>query len=229
MGYFIKCFKVLLSIEKTSSSGNSFIKYIKAAKGVRAIQAHHYNLLRKYRLTPSYALNNFIYEYYSSRKRTEIMKRAENLLAERKKMREGERTSKLKQIINLLSEEDIFSKITQQVQGYIEKLKEKIIILRGSDEKEKTTIITPGIIQSKFQQYLLTNVKLYHESLKAMIEGQREVLQNPEFKFEDGVTVKEKTERFEKFIKSKMPRFRKKIEVNTDGGEKREKDSVDVL
>jgi hypothetical protein len=36
---------------------------------------------------------------------------------------------------------------------------------------------------------------LYYESLQNLVEGKREVLQNSDFKFDDGKTVKEKEEK----------------------------------
>jgi hypothetical protein len=36
------------------------------------------------------------------------------------------------------------------------------------------------------------NLTLFYESLQALVEGRREVLHNEDFKFEDGMSVKQK-------------------------------------
>lgn len=51
-----------------------------------------------------------------------------------------------------------------------------------------------------------------------MVEGRREVLNNEEYVFEDGKSVKEKREKFEKYV-SRLFGTQKNGEVRAGGGE----------
>ena len=56
-----------------------------------------------------------------------------------------------------------------------------------------------GIVKSVF-----SNLTLFYESLQALVEGRRDVLQNENFHFDDGKTVKQKQEIFEKYLSKIM-------------------------
>lgn len=85
----------------------------------------------------------------------------------------------------------------------IEKMKEiyRQSVLKGNELQLS--------LKEKIQNYFLNFVKLYHESLQNLIEGQREVLKDKEFVMDDNETVQNKLDRFEEFLKAKMPKFDK--------------------
>ncbi len=72
--------------------------------------------------------------------------------------------------------------------------------------------------QQKFMDGMLEYTKLYHESVQGLLEGQREVVRDEDFKFEDGRTVRDKTKAFENFLRSKMPKFSLKHKLKIPSG-----------
>ena len=56
-----------------------------------------------------------------------------------------------------------------------------------------------GLLQNIVKS-VFSNLTLFYESLQALVEGRRDVLHNENFRFEDGKTVKEKQEAFEKYL-----------------------------
>jgi len=62
---------------------------------------------------------------------------------------------------------------------------------------------TKNTIQATFVT-LSKYIRLYKQSMNELVEGQREVTQNKNFKFEDGETVKEKIDKFEKKLKENV-------------------------
>ena len=62
-------------------------------------------------------------------------------------------------------------------------------------------------VKSKYDQLVLKYLKIYNEALQSMVEGQREVVNNDDHMFDDGTSVKERKEEFEKWLKSMIPRY----------------------
>ena len=87
------------------------------------------------------------------------------------------------------------------------------------NNKETAKIVKTA--QSKdFQENLNKNfvyyLSLYHQSMQNLVEGQREVTKDVQFKFENGETVEDKMNKFDKFFRSKIPKFnlKNKIKLN---------------
>lgn len=95
----------------------------------------------------------------------------------------------------------------------IEEIKKKI------DEKRVEVIDLN--LKEKFQRWMLNFIKLYHESLQNLIEGQREVLKDNKFVFDDGESVEVKMNKFEEMIKKKMPNLNIKDNLMKSFGNKR--------
>lgn len=56
----------------------------------------------------------------------------------------------------------------------------------------------PSYVKGKALEFM----RIYNDSLAALVEGQRETLHNDDFVFEDGESVKAKEEKFRRFIES---------------------------
>lgn len=95
----------------------------------------------------------------------------------------------------------------------IEKIKKKV--------DEKRVQITDHNLKEKFQRMILDFIRLYHESLQNLIEGQREVLKDNKFAFEDGDSVEVKMNKFEEMVKNKMPNLNLKENLMNAFGKKR--------
>lgn len=67
-----------------------------------------------------------------------------------------------------------------------------------------------------FFEFLSKHISNYKKSIQEIVEGQREVTQNKNFKFEDGQTVQEKMDNFDKKMKEyfNIQEFYKKIKNN---------------
>lgn len=64
--------------------------------------------------------------------------------------------------------------------------------------------INTGQVKSKIVEF----IGIYNKSIENIVEGQREVTFNPEFKLDDGETVKEKLDKFETTAKRLMKNLR---------------------
>jgi hypothetical protein len=56
----------------------------------------------------------------------------------------------------------------------------------------------------KFFDFLSRHIGTYKKAVQELVEGQREVTYNKDFKFQDGQTVKEKCDKFESKLKETL-------------------------
>jgi len=59
-------------------------------------------------------------------------------------------------------------------------------------------------VKTFLQNYLFKKIQIYQDSLTNLIEGQREVMLDQKFQLPDGLTVKQKMQIFEDYLKQKL-------------------------
>lgn len=70
-------------------------------------------------------------------------------------------------------------------------------------EKTKEEVASEWSTQgNQLQTKLLDFMKIYNQSLENIVEGQREVIRNDEFRFADQETAKEKEEKLRRWVQS---------------------------
>lgn len=180
---------------------------------------YHYRLLKDFKMSPIFFYTNRYYtqshdsanvdlrlEFFKEMKKKQIKrseintKTVETLISrlDSKKMKKSEK-------IYLL-----LSKI-KNAMHYTERLK--------FIKNQATEMKSPQSVKENLQEWILYSVKLYHESLQNLIEGQREVLRDKNFIFDDNKSVDDKMTKFEEYLKEKIPRIRRKTDnkiENTD-------------
>eukprot|EP00357_Protocruzia_adherens_P024401 CAMPEP_0114977368 /NCGR_PEP_ID=MMETSP0216-20121206/3197_1 /TAXON_ID=223996 /ORGANISM="Protocruzia adherens, Strain Boccale" /LENGTH=178 /DNA_ID=CAMNT_0002338415 /DNA_START=107 /DNA_END=643 /DNA_ORIENTATION=- len=78
------------------------------------------------------------------------------------------------------------SKIKDQTLEYFEKVMK---------DRQSVTLI------ERWSKLIVYHINNYHRSLQELVEGHREVTTNKDFQFEDGETVQNKLDRFEKIVR----------------------------
>lgn len=98
------------------------------------------------------------------------------------------------EVIRVLLEEN--SDIKEKMKGVYMAMRKK--------EKEAEMALGSSEFQKKKKELgeeVIEFLQLYHSSLQNVVEGQREVLANEDFEFEDGTTVRDRMKQFEKKLK----------------------------
>lgn len=94
----------------------------------------------------------------------------------------------------------------------IKKIKKKLNIFYVLFSKIKKLINIKSLLDLKHTQdniqkifsWVSRHIEIYKKSIQEIVEGQREVTTNKNFKFEDGKTVQEKMDNFENKIKENL-------------------------
>lgn len=95
-----------------------------------------------------------------------------------------------------------FEKVTGMVGSDIRDIKE------AQEQNDKREIKNRlGTLKNKYDEFLVQCQKFYKESLQNIVEGQREVMNNDEFKFDDNTSVKDRKSSFENSLKSIVPKY----------------------
>jgi hypothetical protein len=104
---------------------------------------------------------------------------------------------------NLANMKNEISEIKKRIRDKkIEKIKNKLISLFNILNPRQLLELknTQNNVQLFFA-FISKHIGNYKRSIQELVEGQREVTQNQNFTFEDGESVKEKTDRFDKKVK----------------------------
>jgi len=208
---FFDLFLKFYEIEKLSGSG--FFHSVKSASSYAfKTQKHHFSLVRDFKMTPAFYMMN---RYYSKSHDAAYVGLQRRLFLEMKKKQTARSEINTKAVDVLISTSRfndyskawIFKPYFGQM-GKILKYTQKIIV-------RETEIKRPQSIKENMQEWLLYSVKLYHESLQNLIEGQREVLRDKKFVFEDNKSVDDKMQGFEE----KNTKIQKEEKRNRDNSE----------
>lgn len=184
---------------------SSLTSCLRSARMVLAYRSNKKDIFNKYELGSE---NYFTYWYLGSRMR-DIEKRLDAKFEDaiQQKIAQRERQKLFREISNFGS--DIggayLEESSAQMKKVVEKAKEIIAnpnLLAAYVEKGENKRL-----RQKISDFFIENASLYNQSLQNLLEGQREVTRNEEFKFEDGTTVKDRMNKFEVFLKSKMPKY----------------------
>lgn len=204
-------FRKFLEIERKSGS-NQLESLKKAFSKALTTRNHYYKLMRDFKMTPIFYFAN---RYYTKAHDGAYKGLRLRFFKEIKKKQEARSEININPIEKLIENtEKITPKKAEEVKKIIRRINRKmkwttkiaIKDIRGMIEIKK-----PQSVKENMQEGLLYSVRLYHQSLQNLIEGQREVLRDKKFNLEDNVTVEEKMQKFEDYLKSKIPKFKQKI------------------
>lgn len=204
-------FRKFLEIERKSGS-NQLESLKKAFSKALTTRNHYYKLMRDFKMTPIFYFAN---RYYTKAHDGAYKGLRLRLFKEIKKKQEARSEINIQQIEKLIENaEKVTPKKAEEIKKIIRRTNRRMrwtakIMIK--DIRGKIEIKKPQSVKENFQEWLLYSVRLYHQSLQSLIEGQREVLRDKKFSLEDNVTVEEKMQKFEDYLKSKIPKFKQKI------------------
>jgi len=217
-------FKKFYRVER--ELGSSFLfatrnAYTKA----NIVEDHHKEILLKYHITGGSWLLNFAIGKTIEKSNNQIEKEFEKLFRKNvNKLVFAKKTEGIAKIgqriqemgLNLIEDEDPDTNKTVWQKIY-DKLVLKSKDVSAQAQKQLEDKDTRGAMMNKMVEY----TKLYHESVQNLLEGQREVVKDENFKFEDGRTVRDKMDAFEIFLKNRMPKFSLKHKLKIPSGEQK--------
>ena len=207
---FLDLFVKFYEIEKCS--GNTGLFAIKlAASNAYSVYKHHFQLIRDFKMTPAFYFAN---KYYTHSHDSAYVGLQRRFFKEMRKKQEARGEVNTKAVDTLIStsrfpefsQAEFFKKYVGGLGRFL-KYSQRYMI-------KEIEIKRPKSVKENMQESLLYSVRLYHESLQNLIEGQREVLRDKKFVFDDGRSVDDKMQAFEEYLKNKIPRFRRKKKTN---------------
>lgn len=204
-------FKQFYEIER--KSGSNLTNAIKNSfNQAYTTRNHYYKLMRDFKMTPAFYFSN---RYHTRAHDSGYKNLKLRFFKEIKKKQEARGDVNIKQIENIvqIAEKNFVSKAAR-IKEIIKRVNSRKLKIKKFGFREITNIIEikrPQSIKENLQEWLLYSARLYHQSLQNLIEGQREVLRDKKFTFEDNKTVEEKMQAFEDYLKSKIPKFKKKF------------------
>ena len=189
------------------------------------VEDHHKEILLKYNLTGGSWLVNFAVEKITERKNQQIDKEFEKLFRQKvNKLVFAKKTEGLAKMgqrlqelgLGLIEDEDPNTNKTVW-----EKLYNKLLSKSKDVSAQAKQQLEDKDTRETMMNKMLEFTKLYHESVQNLLEGQREVVRDENFKFEDGRTARDKMDAFEMFLKNRMPKFSLKHKMKIPSGEQK--------
>jgi len=198
-----------------------------ALKHSNQIEEHKRKLLLQHQLSSSYLFLNHLVEFRSRNIEKDLDKNFERVF--KRRAHQLVYAHKMDALANIGKQIEEFGnklvpgeEVTGESKLTMTFLKRLSNLLLGKSQeymeiakKEIKNRDTRARVMWKIVEY--TN--LYHESVQNLVEGQREVVRDENFKFEDGTTVKEKMDKFEQFLRKRMPKFSLKHKLKIPGQE----------
>ncbi|KRX00071.1 Adenylyl cyclase class-3/4/guanylyl cyclase [Pseudocohnilembus persalinus] len=174
------------------------------------IKKHHKSLKKTFNLSFAHYLPAF---YFSS-KATQQQKANEaklHLLLQKKQSQRNPSplSQSLSNSLQTLQKQQHFLQ-DLEIPGQLQNFRQRFTKFTKKDAlkkllEPKQILLFLQFFRSNYNKYLLDKIQLYQSALQNLLEGKREVMQNENFKLQDGQTVKQKMEQFELFLKTKMP------------------------